>query len=375
MDESGAFGWELDNPSCGSHFVIVAIIVEEEHLEELRSRLQEVKEEFFPTTEMKSSIIGDDHITRRRILSKLFHAPFQIIPCIVDKIKMKDWEGMSYKETFYKHLNGHVYDLLKISFPNLIVCADEIISTDYMGSFIKYIKSKENYNLFGPIEFRFENSKENIFIQLADICSGSIRRTYDKTIQEKYDYYRMLSKKIVDASFYPASWHDYVNPNPAERKEFDSEISRICFDQAVLFLNKHKAISDLEERARVLTLRFLLTQMINKNNNYIQTRDIKRHLELFGLNLWATQAFRNKIIAKMRDQNVLITSSPHGYKIPTTEEELYSFIDHGNSIAVPLLARLVKCRNIIRTKTNNRVDLFNRQAYQNLQRYVESQNE
>lgn len=32
-DESGAFGWDLDNPSVSSHFIIAAIIVKESDLE------------------------------------------------------------------------------------------------------------------------------------------------------------------------------------------------------------------------------------------------------------------------------------------------------------------------------------------------------
>ena len=88
-------------------------------------------------------------------------------------------------------------------------------------------------------------------------------------------------------------------------------------------MDVHKGpIPNLEERARIITLRFLLSQMVNNPDSYISTRDIRRHLESLKLDSYTTQSFRNKIIAKMRDEGVLITSSQHGYKIPTSEAEM-----------------------------------------------------
>ncbi len=373
IDEAGSFGWELENPSCGSHIVIAAIIVAEDVLEETISKIRKVKQSFFPNSEMKSVAIGDNIQKRKRILSQLYKAPYNVMLCIVDKAKMKEWPYAYQREKFYQYINYNFYEFLKISYPNLIVCADELISSEYMTSFIQYVKEQENHDLFSATDFRFENSKENILIQLADIVSGSIRRMYDKTIGEKYDYCYMWRDKILDILFFPESWHNYTDRSPVGRKEFDSIIARICFEQAVQFLKSHKKIRDLEDRARVLTLRFLLSQMVNKNNNYIQTKDIRKHLKALGIDSWPTQSFRNKIIAKMRDQNVLITSSPHGYKIPTTEKELYSFINHGNSIVEPMLRRLIKCHHIIRNKTLGHVNLFERAEYANLKKYMEAQ--
>lgn len=376
LDESGSYGWNLENPSCGSHFIIAAIIVEEDNIKELKEKLTQIKKDFFSNSEMKSSSISNNTLLRKKILAKCFDLPCKIYLCIVDKQKMKDWPGMQFKESFYKNINGHLYNSLKNIYPKLVISADELISEEYTKSFIKYIKKNEDKDLFNECDFYFENSEDEIIIQLADLIAGSIRRTYDKTIDETFNFNKMLKSKILDTNFYPESWQNYINPNPEERKEFDEEISRICLDQAVKFLDVHKGpIPNLEERARVITLRFLLSQMVNNPDSYISTRDIRRHLESLKLDSYTTQSFRNKIIAKMRDEGVLITSSQHGYKIPTSEAELYSFIDHGNSIVVPMLSRLRKCRDIIYKKTLGRVDLFNRDEYKNLRNYMESQEE
>ncbi len=373
VDESGVFGWDLTNPSVGSHFVVSAIIVEENNLDCLRESLKQIKQDFFPTTEMKSSLIGGDLERRRKLLARCFNLPFHIYTCIVDKAKLRDWKGMEFKQTFYKYVDRQLYEALKISYPKLTICADKMGTDSFMESFAQYIEKHIQRDLFSETDFGFEDSKNEIIIQLADIISGSIRRNVDRTISPHYNFIRMLRKKILSENYFPYAWEDYINPNPAERREFDNEISKICLEQAVCFLEQHTNDTEPEERARVISLRFLLSQMVNNPASYIQTRDIRKHLESFDLDLWKVQAFRNKIIAHMRDEGVLITSSPQGYKIPVSETELYSFIDHGNSIAVPLLARLMKCRNIIRQKTTGKVDLFNKEAYKNLRKYMDAQ--
>ena len=37
-DESGAFGWDIENPNVSTHFIITAIIVKEPDLEGLRRK-------------------------------------------------------------------------------------------------------------------------------------------------------------------------------------------------------------------------------------------------------------------------------------------------------------------------------------------------
>ena len=54
IDESGAFGWNLENPSVSRFFILTAVIVEETELEVLTNEAKKIKEKFFQTGEMKS---------------------------------------------------------------------------------------------------------------------------------------------------------------------------------------------------------------------------------------------------------------------------------------------------------------------------------
>ena len=58
IDESGAFGWNLSNPSVSTCFVITAIIVEESNVELLKTSVEKIRKKYFQEGEMKSSKVG-----------------------------------------------------------------------------------------------------------------------------------------------------------------------------------------------------------------------------------------------------------------------------------------------------------------------------
>lgn len=57
-DESGAFGWDLENDHVSKYFVVASIIVKEQDLDDLRVAVETVRKKYFQTGEMKSSKIG-----------------------------------------------------------------------------------------------------------------------------------------------------------------------------------------------------------------------------------------------------------------------------------------------------------------------------
>ena len=52
-DESGSFGWNFDNETVSTHFIVSAIVVKESELENLRNKVEAVRTKCFQTGEMK----------------------------------------------------------------------------------------------------------------------------------------------------------------------------------------------------------------------------------------------------------------------------------------------------------------------------------
>lgn len=74
-DESGAFGWDIENPNVSTHFIITAIIVKGPDLEGFTQKAEALRKKHFQTGEIKSSNIGGNHARRLRVLADLQGIP------------------------------------------------------------------------------------------------------------------------------------------------------------------------------------------------------------------------------------------------------------------------------------------------------------
>lgn len=375
-DESGAFGWDLENPSVSTHFIISAVIVKEQNLEVMRKAIDLLRQKHFRNSEIKSSNIGKNHDRRRKILSEVLQLPFSIFTVILDKSLVKRDSGLHFKESFYKFLNNIVHEELRQAFYKLTIVADTIGGSEYMKSFSKYVEEKQDIpNLFGEAEFYFKNSKNDVLIQLADLISGTFAHEYDlhKASKNPHKYSKMLESKIIRTEFYPKTYETYILENSPLSKKYDKEISTVCFKQAINFINKYKNNNDPDIKAQLIVLKYLLFRFMNNNlNPYISTKELKKQLAYASPDKINDLKFRTKIIAKLRDNRVIISSSSAGYKIPTSKSDLFDFINHGATIIMPMLDRLGKCRDLIKLSTINELDLFDNAEYEALRKYFDN---
>ena len=137
-DEYGAFGWDIENPTVSTHFIITAIIVKESNLQLFTQKAEEIRKRHFQTGEIKSTKIGKDHKRRLRILADLQGLPFSVFSVCIDKkkcIENMSIRGLQYKKSFYKFMNNIVHRELRRAFQKIIVVADEVGTNEYMQSF------------------------------------------------------------------------------------------------------------------------------------------------------------------------------------------------------------------------------------------------
>lgn len=363
IDEFGAFGYNFENEGCSSHFIITAILVEEYNVEILSNKIEKIRKTYFQTGEIKSSKIGKNHNRRCKLIEELKLLPFNIFVFVCDKRKIYENSGLRYKESFYKFLNNIVHQELELSFSNLIITADEMGTNDFIKSFAAYIRSKEKaLDLFGNKQFQFKNSKDNLIIQLADLVSGSLAYDYDETKKkdaEGRSYKSILSQKILRIKEFPETFETFNIEQKQLNPDYNFEIASICYNKAKFFIQQNEKKDDIEIKQQIVVLNYLLFRFMNRSTRkYIPTQELIKQLESLGFGKPTTLFFRNKIIAKLRDNEVIISSSKNGYKIPCTERELFDFIEHGKGIIEPLLSRLKKCNDVIKLGTNGKINLF-----------------
>lgn len=374
-DESGNSGWDFDKPNVSSHFVIASIIVKESELSTLMNSLERIRQQYFGNGEMKSSSIGKSIDKRRQVLSQLSNLPFSIFAVVFDKRKMINYKGLCYKPSFYKFLNNIVHKELRRAFANVVVMADEIGGSEYMKSFSSYFREKSDIpTLFGDASFYFNKSDNNVCVQLADIIAGTIARKYDELYKKETvtDFIPIIKSKITRIQLYPQTYENYQIESSAIAQGYDRDIANICLKQAVEFVERNKDSKSSDVQAQIIVLDYLLFRFLNNDlRKYIPTKELQSQLSATTYGNVSTQTFRNKIIAKLRDEGVIIASSSNGYKIPSKESELLDFVNHGTTIIYPMISRLRKCRDLIKLGTTNGLDLFEHIENEDLRNVLE----
>ena len=381
IDEYGAFGWEIDNPSVSTHFIISAVLVKENDLDEFRKDAETIRRKDFQTGEIRSKTTGNNHIKRQRILAELLGLPFTVFAVCIDKKKCLEnmtSRGLMYKKSFYKFMNNIVHRELRRAFKNITIIADEMIDNDYMQSFCRYFEAHQDIkNLWGDAEFQFSPSDSDVGIQVADYISGTLARVYDshKHTNDTPDFYDLLKDKITYIEFYPKDYKSFNIDTSAIAEDYDKEIAELCFSRAAAYIEEHKNDPDEYIQARGLIANHLLFRFINNDTRgYISTTELLDRIKSAELPIRSERAFRQEIIGKLRDNGVVIASSSKGYKIPSKEAELYDYVNHDASILIPMLSRLKKCRDIIKLGTVNELDLLDFPEYESLKKYFDSTN-
>ena len=270
-DEYGAFGWDLDNPSVSTHFIITSIIVSEANLELCREKIELVRKKFFKDSEIKSSKIKGNHKRRVDIISALSDVPYKLFTVCIDKKACKEnmsSKGIQYKHSFYKFMNNIVHNELRKAFQKLTIVADEIGTNEYMESFCKYVEARQDIpSLLGETNFSFENSKDDVMIQLADLISGTLAYVYDthKISENNPRYLNILKDKTIRIEQYPKTFTNYTVSDSALASEYDLDIANLCFNQAIRFINKYENSDDIDTQAQIIILKYLLFRFMNND--------------------------------------------------------------------------------------------------------------
>lgn len=110
-------------------------------------------------------------------------------------------------------------------------------------------------------------------------------------------------------------------------------------------------------------------------DSYIATEAIIEHLQYSDYGSISAQIIRTTIIAKLRDEGVLIASSNSGYKIPSKLSDMYDFAARVDSQVVPLLKRLKMAKTFIYKASMGEVDILKNDNFNILSRLIDELDE
>ena len=360
----------FDFTKQGTHFIVASVIINESEREEIENGIEEIRRKYFQTGEIKSKKVADNHPRRLQILNDLVKLNFNIYALVTDKQKLYG-EGFKYKEAFYKYLNGLLYKELYKAYPKLKLYVDEHGGNDFLRSFKKYVHKNHIRDLFSGSDFETGDSKASIIIQLADFVAGTLGRCYDlsKNLSYKEKFLETLKPRLSSINHFPKSYETLRLDDEGET-EYDTRINQYSINLALDFIDRKvpKSQEDIDQINCVKLL--LLHHDVFGAKKYLSAKELMSHLDIGRSKPLKDQQFRSTVIGRLRDNGLLIASSSKGdkkgYRLPTSANDLLKFLDHGNSLVVPILNRIQICRERVKLATNNELDILERQEFKKL---------
>ncbi len=372
--EAGNNSFDFDNDS--THFILAAIIIEKDKKAQLTIEIDEIRKKYFqkkPQSEIKSAKVGQDDDLRKRILTDLLALDFQIYAVIIDKQRLYG-EGFQYKKSFYKFLCGLLYKELYRT-ADVEVCANQHSSNPFMKEFTKYLHTNHiKPDLFSDANasFQFASSKTFNILQVADFVAGTLACIHDK--QQKspdfQEFEKLLAKKLIGTKFFPDD-RPILEYAPTQKEEnYDPDIAYAALKLISTYINEKKTSTIEEEKHQLLFLNILLFNLRIDLHKSVSTKEIINHLAQESD--ISEHFFRSNVIAKLRDEGILIASSQKGYKIPVCEKDVYQFLNHSNSIIINMLRRVEKAREMIALATGNKLDILDKEEYHKLKNLLDA---
>lgn len=198
IDDSGDAGFKIDKGS--SQYFVIALVIFDDELEAEKTAIaiKELRRDLRFPDNVEFKFFKSSNKVRTRFLSVVKDYRFRVRCIVVDKTKIYSPELRGNKNSFYGYA---IKTVLKYS-ENIINAKIKIDGSGdrvFRKNFLGYLKKQLNDDDRKIIKnCRLVDSKENVLIQLADMVSGSIRRSFDTNKQDRLVYREIFKQRIED---------------------------------------------------------------------------------------------------------------------------------------------------------------------------------
>jgi len=373
LDEYGTNSLNIEDKDVSTHFLLNAILIKEENLEDIRNEINTIGLKFFQGSEIKSNKVKRKHFTRRlNILSSFSKIDFTIFTLVVDKKEIIS-KGLTIKQSFYKYFHGMVVQYLNRIDKRIIFIADKIGDESFQNSLEQYIQENcRQIDLFNPEKiYEFSDSKDENLIQLSDFIVGSLARVFDSKLYESpAEEILQLIEKRLHLRFWPDKIENYIHES-IDKIQYDPRIASLSLDLAQSYNIQNISNNDFNIKARIIILDYLILFQRIAPRYFIPTYELINRIKLETEVLLSERVFRKNIIGTLRDQHVIIVSSNNGgYKLPVNKSDLIEFVNRYNGIIQPMVSRLKKCRESVLIKTTDEIDILDYPEYDVLKKMI-----
>ncbi len=197
VDDSGDPGFKIKN-GASRMFVIACVVFDSLYTAEfasagikvLKEKLgwKQIREFKFhrATEEQKEAFFRD-----------IKKYDFYVRAVVVDKTKIVEPQ-LKRSDSFYNYIITQVLQRFR-EMNNAYIKLDGSGSRDFRRRSTSNLRKTLNKdNQYKVVNFKLEDSRDDVLIQLADMVAGCIRAKYDPDKKIKHNYLRYIKSKIVD---------------------------------------------------------------------------------------------------------------------------------------------------------------------------------
>lgn len=376
LDESGDTNLGVEKGAT-THYAVGAIVVQEAGLDELRAKVEAVREKHFRTGPMKSSGVGTNLKRRLTILRELDETGYHMLGLVVDKRRLDRESGLKFRPSFMKFINRFMYTKLFRAYPKLRVRADHHGRPQFEESYEHYLNEHwKQAELFDTRpEIRFVDDKSEVLVQAADLVAGSLRIAYSEGTS--LDDARAILSSLRRASFGIQDWPAVPRtaaamPDPADTVHLDEIVRLVAERSARAFLKSVEENEDELSLMQVELLQELLHASQFAEEQWISGAALAARLQERGYADCTREYVRRSLIAPMRDDKVLIVSSDRGYSLASSVEDVEKYLTRMVDEVSPILKRVETMQVLLKRESFGKVDFMEHGRFRYLQSLVEA---
>lgn len=348
IDESGGVTGSGDR---NNFYVCTAVIVHGDKEAEVLRGVDTVRQKIASGAPLKSSSIGNRNQLRLRYLQDLCALPFSFVALITDKRRINPDSGLKYKRTRYKFIHNKLNALLKKALARMELVVDEHGTAEFQDECVKYFEKNCELNLFGGVTVRYADDSNESLLQLADFIGGSLLYCFDpdRTTQEASSFRKLLRTREAGIAFFPIGQKS-VSPQALDNENLNDELLQSVLNNAADdFLNRHENDRNDTVRMQVYTLQRLFgaSEYEAGIQRCIFSDVLLGELKEMGFQV-TKRNFTTDVIGGLRWEGIIISGSPYGYKLALSLEDIVEYLDHDNSIIIPMLEKLRMAKETVK---------------------------
>lgn len=369
VDESGDEHLNITS-GASKNYVLAAVLIRDEVLQAVVEAADSVRRRYFQTGKMKSSGVAGNTLRRERILGALSGLDFHVIAFCFAKARFKEESGLRFADTALKYTAKMLCRQLP-KHQSVRVIFDAKGRSKFRGGFKSYLeRSFPPMDLFRKMEFDSADSRSLVPIQMADIYAGSIARRCESEGEEFLPLNKLLRSKATVWEW-PRNYDWGQVADRSGSGEFDAIVRREAFSRAWSFIES-SGNQDDDFSLKVSFLKLLVDHETFDQGEFMHSDQISSRLKSELGEEIDRQALRNRLVGPLRDAGLLLASSPKGYRIPASVNDIQRYIDLSNSQIPPALSRIERTREVVRIATAGRLDILDGPELKNLKAAVES---